>query len=102
MFDELERLRHCPQLRQLLSHYADASGGGRSLWQDRMQVMAGVSTKELVVLHGELLAQGWIEQNTGVVEVLLRGSVPRCYRATGAGLRALASEQLPEDDERAA
>ncbi len=89
MFDEPERLHECPPLHRLLAHYAQVGGGDRSAWQDRLQAMEGLGPKDLVALHGELLAHEWIEQNTGTVAGLIRGAVPRCYRVTGAGLRAL-------------
>ena len=45
------------------------------------------------MLHGELIAFGWVEQNTG--------QVPSCYRITLAGLRAIrqAKAQENEDDD---
>lgn len=98
MLDDWDQLRKSPQLYRLLAHYADASGGDRSIWRDRLQAMEGVKARELVSLHGELLAQDWIEQNTGVIEVLIQGAVPRCYRLTGAGLRALRAASAPVSD----
>ena len=51
--------------------------------------MEGVEGRQLARLHGELLAYGWLEQNTGLTPVLRRGEAPACYRITAAGLRAL-------------
>lgn len=105
MFDEWDRLVDCPQLLRLLAHYGGASDGDRLAWQDRLQSMEGVKPRALVALHGELLAQDWIEQNTGTIEVLIPGAVPRCYRVTSAGLRALraaASASQPEEGENQA
>ena len=44
---------------------------------------------ELIWLHGQLLARGWLEQNTGATPVPRPGAVAACYRVTAAGLRAL-------------
>jgi hypothetical protein len=89
MFNELERLRDVKELFGLLAHYADLAGGDRQAWQDRVQELEGVGARELVKLHGELLAHGWLEQNPGLIPVLRRGQVPACYRVTLAGVRAL-------------
>jgi hypothetical protein len=89
MFDELERLCEGKELFGLLSHYAGLAVADREAWQDRLAEMAGVGPRELVRLHGELLAYGWLEQNTGVTPAPLRGTAPQCYRITRAGLRAL-------------
>ncbi len=89
MFDEMERLRDEKDLFTLLSRYAALAAADRSLWQDRLREMDGVEGRQLVRLHGELLAYGWLEQNTGLTPVLRRGEAPACYRITPAGLRAL-------------
>ena len=49
--------------------------------------MEGVEARELVRLHGLLIAFGWLEQNTGNVPVVRAGAVPCCYRVTAAGVR---------------
>jgi hypothetical protein len=36
-----------------------------------------------------LIAQGWVEQNTGATPVLKPGVISACYRVTSAGQRAL-------------
>ncbi len=89
MFDEMERLRDEKALCTLLTHYAALAAPDRQLWQDRLREMEGVEGRQLVRLHGELLAYGWLEQNTGLTPVLRRGEAPACYRITPAGLRAL-------------
>jgi len=64
-----------------------------------------VTGKELSRLHGELIAQGWIEQNTGVTVVLKPGVVSACYRVTTAGQRALKRarvERTADEDAEAA
>ena len=82
MFEELDRLRESKGLRDLLTHYRDAGLADRSAWQDRLCEMDGCDARALVRLHGELIAFGWIEQNTGVVSALKRGTAPACYRIT--------------------
>jgi hypothetical protein len=89
MYDDAERLLECPELRQLLNHYAQVSGGDREAWQDRLAELPGVSSKGLVQLHGELIAYDWLEQNTGVVVLRRPGVVAACYRITAAGRRVL-------------
>ena len=53
--------------------------------------MEGVEPKELVKLHGELIAFNWIEQNTG--------QVPISYRITQAGQKALRLALESDSDE---
>jgi hypothetical protein len=96
MFDEMDRLRSMKGLSGLLAHYAELAAPDRLVWQDRVQEQEGVEARELVRLHGELLACGWLEQNTGATPVLRRGAVPSCYRITPAGVRAL--KQLRAED----
>ena len=89
MFDEWERLCGDGRLFSLLAHYAQAGAEDREAWQDRVMQMEGVGAKELARLHGELIACGWVEQNTGLTPVLKPGVAAACYRMTSAGLRAL-------------
>lgn len=89
MFDEMERLRDDAGLFALLSHYAALGAPDRQVWQDRLLEREGVEGRQLVRLYGELLAYGWLEQNTGLTPVLRRGAAPACYRITPAGARAL-------------
>jgi hypothetical protein len=88
MFDELDRLRTNPHLLELLSHYACLGAENRETWQNRLMHLEGVETAVLVKLHGELLAFGWVEQNTA--------QVPICYRITLAGLRARRQLEAPD------
>jgi hypothetical protein len=88
MFDELERLRECEALARLLDHYAQAGGNDREAWQDRVMHLEGVDARELVKLHGELIAHDWVEQNTGMTPVLKAGVAACCYRITASGIRA--------------
>jgi hypothetical protein len=88
MFDETERLRDVKELHDLLDHYRRRAAPDRQAWQDRLPEMEGVEPRTLVKLHGELLAYGWLEQNTGATSPGPRGAAA-CYRVTTAGLRAL-------------
>ena len=89
MFDELERLREDEALRRLMNHYADAGTIDREAWQDRLMELDQVDQRRLTQLHGELIAYGWIDQNSGASTVHRPGAVPQCYRATSAGIRAV-------------
>lgn len=89
MFDELERLRDGKELSALLRHYQHIGEADREAWQDRLAELDGVEPRQLVKLHGELLAYGWIEQNTGITPVLRAGAAAQCYRITSTGVRAL-------------
>lgn len=89
MFDEMDRLRHGKELSALLAHYADLAAPDRQAWQDRVTELNGVEPRELIKLHGELIAFGWLEQNTGATPVLKQGFAPACYRITPSGLRAV-------------
>jgi len=89
MFDELERLRDVKELFDLLTHYQQLGSADRQVWQDRLADLAGVEPRMLVKLHGELLAYGWLEQNTGMTTAPRPGAAASCYRITTAGIRAL-------------
>jgi len=89
MFDELARLRGNPGLLELLSHYAQSGMADRKIWQDRLMQMDGTEPQHLVKLHGELIAFGWVEQNSGQVPSIKVGAVPSCYRITLEGQRAI-------------
>jgi hypothetical protein len=91
MFDELDRLRKCPNLFGLLTHYANLGEPNREAWQPRLMEMDGVEPGGLSKSHGELLAFGWVEQNTG--------QVPICYRITLAGIKALRQAHATKDEE---
>ena len=96
MFNELERLRDVPELCELLTHYAEVASADRLAWQDRRAELGELGPRELVRLHGELLAYGWLEQNTGATPVLRGGPARQCYRVTPAGLRALKQARAEE------
>jgi hypothetical protein len=96
MFDELERLREVKELSALLRHYQEAGEADRDAWQDRLTELEGAEPHLLVKLHGELLAYGWLEQNTGLTPVLRPGAAASCYRITTVGIRALKQIRLRE------
>jgi hypothetical protein len=96
MFDELERLRGVKELFALLQHYRQVGDADREAWQDRVVELKGVEPRQLVKLHGELLAYGWLEQNTGLTPVLRAGAAANCYRITTAGIRALKQARAQE------
>jgi hypothetical protein len=89
MFDEVGRLRTAKDLYELLEAYRSRSGGDRQAWQDRIEAIGDTTARDLARLHGELIAYGWLEQNTGVVPQPRLGAAPACYRITAAGIRAL-------------
>lgn len=101
MFDEMKRLREDQRLLQLLENYVQAAANNLEIWLDRQMQLPNASTVELTLLHGELLAYGWIEQNTGNVPVLRMGDCPGCYRITAAGRRAVkrSHQQYDLDDD---
>ena len=82
MYDELEPLHEMAGLAELLRHYAALAKPDRQAWQVRLLAQTGADARGLTRLHGELIASGWIEQNTGT-------TVGGCYRVTSAGLRVL-------------
>jgi hypothetical protein len=98
MFNELVRLRDTPSLFELLSHYAGLAAPDRQAWQDRQMQQESCDAREMTRLHGELIAHGWVEQNTGLTPVLRKGAVPACYRVTTAGIRALKQVKAGEVD----
>ena len=98
MFNELVRLRDTPTLFELLSHYAGLAAPDRQVWQDRQMQQDGCDTREMTRLHGELIAHGWVEQNTGLTPGLRKGEAPACYRVTTAVLRALKQVKAGEVD----
>jgi hypothetical protein len=86
--DERQRLLDSPELLDLLAHYADAAEADREAWHDRLAEFAGQSGRALAGLYGELIAYGWLEQNTG--QTPGRGPAgAACYRATPAGRKAV-------------
>jgi hypothetical protein len=96
MFDEFARLCSTPSLLDLLGRYAELGLKDRETWQDRAMELDGVSSRELSRLHGELIAYGWLEQNTGATPILKPGVAACCYRVTSAGLKTfkLARKQV--------
>lgn len=95
VYDEMDRLRRCTELQVLLVHYRDRAAPDRQAWQDRVETLDGVDARDLARLHGELIAYGWLEQNTGQTPAVRLGQALACYRITPAGIRAL--KQLKEE-----
>jgi hypothetical protein len=93
MFDESQRLKENPHLLFLLSHYAQQGAEDRATWRSRLMEMDGVEAKQLSILHGELIAFDWIEQNTGQ-------TLSACYRITLNGLREYGRLQGVEINEK--
>lgn len=87
MFDEIEFLDSDPDLEGLLFHYAQLGLSDRQVWQDRKMQHAECTDRNLSRLHGQLIAFGWLEQNTGNLSRLDPGNVAGCYRVTPQGLR---------------
>jgi hypothetical protein len=98
MFNDLERLRDSADLFALLEHYAELAGHDRQAWQDRHMRQGECSARQMAQLHGELIAYGWVEQNTGIAAVVRKSAAPLCYRITTAGLRALKQVRAGELD----
>jgi hypothetical protein len=103
MIDDLATLRRHGALYRLLDHRVQQTAPDREAWQDRLMELEGVDAKELVNRHGQLIAFGWIEQNTGHAPPSRPGAVAQCYQLTSAGLRALRrADSAPNDEEEAA
>ena len=82
MDDEPDFLRDAQALRDLLAHYAALAAPDKQAWHPRRDLRDGENPRGLSRLHGELIAHGWLDQNTGIL-------APGSYRATRAGMRAL-------------
>jgi hypothetical protein len=97
LLDELQRLHQSAGLLDLLKHYAGQNLVAPDAWLDRLMQIEGADDRDLVRWHGELIAFGWIEQNTGVTPACRQGVIASCYRITSAGRRALRDIQAPAD-----
>ena len=88
MYNELERLRDNAPLQLLLGHYAEPGVAAPGEWQDRAIELPGVESRLLSRLHGQLLAHGWVEQDT--YHPSSPGAQPyrTRYRITEPGLQA--------------
>jgi hypothetical protein len=87
MLNESLCLRENPQILALLSHYAQLGSEDHETWRDRLNQLEGLAAKQLSVLHGEMIALDWIEQNYGQAIPLKDGTLSACYRITLQGLR---------------
>jgi hypothetical protein len=93
-----------PHLLSLLSHYARLGCEDPEAWQDRVMSLDGLEPERLTLLHGELIAADWVEQNTGRAFFRADGTLAACYRATHKGLREYrrlhgVEEQAPGEEE---
>jgi hypothetical protein len=93
-----------PHLLSLLSHYARLGSEDPEAWQDRVMQVDGLAPEQLTLLHGELIAADWVEQNTGRAFLRPNGTLASCYRATPKGLRVYrrlhgVEEQSPGEEE---
>lgn len=84
--DDLDLLCQTPGLLELLEAYV-AQAADRDAWLDRVMQLGDRPHAEVVRLHGWLLAQGWLDQNTGDTSVLKPQTVACCYRVTLDGFR---------------
>ncbi len=75
----------------LLAAYAAAQLRGPDSWCERLYEWEELSPAELSRLHGQLMAQGWIDVEIADRNVGLR------YQLTTAGKRALAGTSLSEE-----
>ncbi|MGF1580963.1 MAG: hypothetical protein ACFCD0_16490 [Gemmataceae bacterium] len=98
MFDELERLRDSQALHTLLEHYAELGKEDPDQWQDRFKKWEGLEGRKLSDLYGELIAHGWLEQNTGATPILERDRFAACYRITSGGRKALKQTKESRQD----
>jgi hypothetical protein len=87
MPDEDARLQENAHLLFLLEHYCASED--RETWLDRVMQIAELDRAAITGLHGELLAYGWIEQNTGVLPLPQMGACAGSYRSSAAGRKAL-------------
>lgn len=88
MMNEMDRLRDSTDLFELLAYYADLGKEDREIWHDRHIEYGGLHGRNLARLYGELIAHGWLEQNTGITPILQPNRFGACYRVTSAGLKA--------------
>ena len=102
MHDEMDLLLEDETLQQLLLHYGNLGKPDRQLWQDRLMELEDVSGRELAARHGELLAYGWLEQNTGLTPGAKPGAALACYRISPAGVRALKEMRSVEREQSVA
>ncbi len=87
LVDEVQRLHSNKGLRLLLAHYVELSEENQETWHDRLTEFDNIQGRDLTKLYGELIAHGWIEQNTGSTPILEPGRHAGCYRVTPSGLR---------------
>lgn len=75
-------------IKNLLMRYYKPSADERLIWQARVMELDGATSNEITKMHGELLAQGWIEQNLESILCKESGSfLHSSYRITSSGVR---------------
>ena len=75
-------------IKNLLMRYYRPSSEERSVWQARVMELEGATSNEITKMHGELIAQGWIEQNLETILGRDGGSfLQSSYRITPSGVR---------------
>ncbi|MFZ9792714.1 MAG: hypothetical protein ACO3GX_09980 [Gemmataceae bacterium] len=75
-------------IKSLLMRYYRPSSEERSAWQARVMELEGATSNEITKMHGELIAQGWIEQNLETILGRDGGSfLQSSYRITPSGVR---------------
>jgi hypothetical protein len=99
VLDEPNALKKDSPLYALLRSYAEPGLLNRDAWQDRVMELEGLSGRDLSRLHGELIALGWIEQNTGITPSVRANSALGCYRVTSIGLRVYRHVEREEDQD---
>lgn len=100
MIDETRRLVQSESLRALLAHYVAAGEREPRAWQHRRSDLEGADPKSLATLHGLLLAQQWIEMKLDPPREEPAHLLPRMYRSTPSGIKALQRALAPvvQDD----
>ena len=90
MIDTFDLLRENPALRQLLEYYCEVADRKPDVeWHDRIMEMHGADAKMLTRLHGQLLANGWIETRVHFDAIAATGDLRECYKPTRDGVHAL-------------
>jgi hypothetical protein len=98
VFDEPDMLKKDSPLFGLLRCYAEPGCADRETWRDRVMDLNGLTGRDLSRLHGELIALGWVEQNTGNTPGVKANSAIGCYRATALGLRVYRKAEREQDE----
>lgn len=101
VFDEPDQIKKDSPLYALLRAYAEPGTLDRETWRDRVMELNGLTGRDLSRLHGELIALGWVEQNTGNTPAVKANSAIGCYRVTALGLRFYRKAEKAEEEDEA-